>query len=117
MFLRLFMTVLFFGMTCQANAESIWSDDLTIKSAAYFWNGSQDVIEVTWNESITTGCATTDSQNIASMKREGIINFTKLLYTTILTAQASNKKISLLLNTDTCGAESGVSFSGVKIVD
>lgn len=116
MSLRVLITFLFFGITYHANAEPIWTEGLTVKSAGYYFDGDYDIIEVSWNETITTGCAATDSENKARMKRVGIINFTKLLYSSILTAQSSNKKISLLLDSSACD-EDGASFGGVRIIE
>lgn len=117
MTIRLLISFLFVGIASQAYADKTWLDNLSVKSASYYYDGSNDVVEIVWNETIDTGsgCATADSENKASYWRSGVIEHAKLLYASILTAQTSNKKIALLIDDSVCDPNYGIKFSGIKI--
>lgn len=118
MTIRILISILLLGITSHTHAEKFWINNLTIKSASYYYDGTNDVVEVVWNETINTGsgCTTADNENKASYWRGNIIEHAKLLYASLLTAQSFNKKISLLVDDSACSTNYGIKFSGVRIL-
>ncbi|WP_339074513.1 hypothetical protein [Teredinibacter turnerae] len=107
---------LFFSSS--AFSELTWYNDLTIVSAGYYWDGSRDVWEVKWEGEITTGCAVSDSHNVAAWRHGGgadIFVIGNVRLATALSALSSGKKVDLQLNPSVCDAYSGADWGGIRV--
>ena len=114
--LRKFLSVfVLFGVVSQAQAAFVWYNNLTINSVAYYWDGANDVVEVRWNEAITTGCSTADSEKKASLwTNNSVTEPLKIRYSAALAAMTAGKKIDIEVDTGTCNAGYGLRFLGIR---
>jgi|GEM_PF-4998506 len=110
--------LLFLVMSPSLFAAKQWFKDLTVSSAAYFWDGYNDVWAITWEESITTGCASADSGKKAAWFSNGgpsIFPVGNARLDPAHMALATGMKVDLFLDPANCNTFYGASWSGIRV--
>ena len=102
-------------------SAAVWLTNLTVKSVAYYWDGYNDAVEVTWLETVASGCAVTDTNRKATSWATPSTPLTERMQVVgirmapALSALSANMKVDLLVDQTNCNATYGANLWGVRV--
>lgn len=109
-----------FGVTANAAIVFVNSGgvpaELTIKDYRYYNDGSNNIIEIRVNESISTGCAASDTERKLVYWAAGVTVVHQIILAQATSADAQNRKIHVQYNDSTCNATFGRPVFGVRVL-
>lgn len=89
---------------------------LTIDSYTYLvTNDGKNLVQVKVNEPLSTGCPASDIGRIFSLWPTGVDEHLKMVYSTIQSAAAMQKKISIRIRDDRCHSSWGAEITGITV--
>lgn len=108
----------------QAPAAPTWYKNYTLVSTGYYWDGSNDVWSISWQEPINTGCAKADNEHIAAYyvnpANDPNINRFQVAGARISPALMGlalngNLKVDLMLDPAICSSTYGAKWQGLRL--
>ncbi|MBL4830980.1 MAG: hypothetical protein JKY55_13985 [Aliivibrio sp.] len=98
-----------------SSSNQKWYGPFTVKKSAFFWDGAPNAV-IHVNEEMNTGCGVTDTERKVTYRGSASErDWPARTYSIAVTAQASNKKIMLLID-GACRATYGLNVHGVEVL-
>lgn len=97
-----------------AQAAIVWNNGNKIVSVAYFWDGSNDVVEVVLERAVPTTCAGMATTNKVSYWYNGISVAHNIRYANAEAASAAGGMVDVRYDNAGCDTRYGAAFHGVR---
>ena len=102
----------------KASAAYVWLNNVTLTSASHYYNGSVDVWEITWEDSLSTGCSYSNNLKKAAWWNNNSASRWEIggaRLAPAMTALVGQLKVDILIDNATCNASFGALWQGVRV--
>lgn len=98
-----------------SQAAIVWDNGNKILSVAYYWDGSNDVVEVVLERAVTTTCSGMTTTNKVSYWVAGSVTAaSQIRYSNAVAASTTGAPVDVRYDNGICDGRYGASFHGVR---